>query len=44
LRESDRTCDPCAIELLDCRNTIQHEQLRSLNVMWRKRGVGGSAR
>src|SRR5262249_32902316 len=44
LRESDRTCDPCAVEFLDCRNAIQHEQLRPLNVIWSKCGIGGSAR
>jgi hypothetical protein len=36
--------DPCAVELLDRRDTIQHEQLRPLNVIWSKCGVGGSAR
>src|SRR5215831_7187511 len=43
-RELDRTNDPCAVDFLDCRKTIQHKQLRPLNVIWSKRGVGGSAR
>src|SRR5215471_1119555 len=43
-RESDRTCDPCAVEFLDCRDAVQHEQLRALNVIWTKCGIGGTAR
>src|SRR5262245_39330633 len=38
--EPDRACDSLAVEFLDRRNAIQHEQLRALDVIWRKRGVG----
>src|SRR5262245_17720427 len=43
-RESDRACDPRAVEFLDCRNAVEHEQLRALDVIWSKCGVGRTAR
>jgi hypothetical protein len=42
--DPDRACDSLAVEFLDCRNAIQHEQLRALDVIWRKRGVGRATR
>src|SRR5215469_8252715 len=43
-RESDRPCDPRAVEFLDCRDAVQHEQLRALNVIGTQCGIGGTAR
>ena len=42
--EFDRSCDPRAVNFLDRCKTVKHEQLRSLNVIRRKRGIGGSTR
>src|ERR1700704_2509465 len=43
-REFDRAGDPWTVELVDLRNTFQHEQLRPIDVIRGKRGVGASAR
>ena len=40
----DRARDPRAVELVDRRQAIQHEQPRPLDVIGRKRGVGAAAR
>src|SRR5262245_34682687 len=42
--EPDRACDSLAVELLDRRDAVQHEQLRPFDVVWCKRGVGRAAR
>src|SRR5437660_1284813 len=43
-REPNCARDARAVEFFDCRDTIQHEQLRSFDVIWSKCGVRGSAR